>query len=63
MTELKSTSAIQTLDINELSSGETQELNLSEKSEIFLHSEYRSKFMTPFIVGSNKLQLYGHIPL
>lgn len=36
-------------------------LVLSEKSKKFLNSPFRDKFMTPFIIGSNKLKFYGQM--
>lgn len=52
MTEIKS------LEISE----ETPvlELDLSAKEKKFLTDPYRSSFMTEFLIGSNKLKLYGY---
>ena len=47
-------------EIKALSSGPLEGLYLDEKETDFLTNEYRSVFMTEFLIGRNKVQLYGY---
>lgn len=55
MTEIKS--------LSEANSASAETLNLDQASVDFLNFPHKEKFLSEFVIGSNKLKLYGCVPI